>query len=658
MKRLYCLILAITLAASFARPYHVYAQGTTGPAGGDLLFEDQLVMTASKKLQRISEAPALVFVVTREEIERRGYRTVSDALRGIAALHVSYDRVWETLGVRGFGTPGDFNTHILVLLDGHTINEDWAAYAPIGTDLGVDIDLIDRIEVVLGPGSALYGSNAFFAVINILTRPAADVGAIATVEAASFDTYRSHVAFGRKLAELEMLASATWLDAAGPDLSFAEFAGEEGSGRTSGTDFTRLWSSLLKVSYKDFQLLAKGSERRKGMPTAPFDTVFGSDYNEVRDTRHFVEMKAHRDFGEKLDLMGRLYYDYYRYDDYLDYGEDGKFRDIGTDHWGGGELQVNWTPHTRDRVTVGGELKRHQVSQAAGLIGEEGIHLSTDFTYGAIYVQNDWQVLDRLTVITGLHYSRSSLFASAFTPRLALILRPVPATTFKLLYGTGFRNPSVYEAYFEDGIDLIANPELDSETVRTAELVWEQRLGSKSSIFLSAFRSDVRDLIVQVPVYVPELDEERLQYMNVSRVRTQGLQAGATASLYAGATVRANATYQSAEEAGSPRINAPKWLGSVALSAPLGVGWLRGALEANYVGSRRTRDPGVEVDAYTSLAATISLRGLVPWFSAHVAVRNALDEAAYDPAGDEHVPLGVRQDGRNASLQLTFRLPG
>jgi len=119
------------------------------------------VYSASKFPQKTTEAPAAVTVITADEIKKYGYRTLADILRSVRGFYITYDRNYVYVGVRGFSRPGDYNTRILLLLDGHRINENIYDQAFIGTDFPIDIDLIDRVEIIRGSGSSLYGSNAF-----------------------------------------------------------------------------------------------------------------------------------------------------------------------------------------------------------------------------------------------------------------------------------------------------------------------------------------------------------------------------------------------------------------------------------------------------------------------------------------------------------------
>jgi iron complex outermembrane receptor protein len=133
------------------------------------------VYGASMHLQPSGDAPSSVTVITAAEIQEHGYRTLADILRTVRSFYVTYDRNYSSIGVRGFARPGDYNTRILLLVDGHRMNDDVYDEAMIGTEFPIDIEMIKRIEIIRGPASSLYGSNALFAVINVITRHGQDV---------------------------------------------------------------------------------------------------------------------------------------------------------------------------------------------------------------------------------------------------------------------------------------------------------------------------------------------------------------------------------------------------------------------------------------------------------------------------------------------------
>jgi iron complex outermembrane receptor protein len=182
------------------------------------------VYSASKHLQSASDAPASVTVVTAAEIQTFGYRNLADIVRSVPGFYVTYDRDYSFVGVRGFGRLGDWNSRILVLIDGHRINNNVLGQAMMGNEFPVDVDMIERVEIVCGPSSSLYGANAFFAVINVMTRKAKQVKDWElSFQTGSFGTYEGRASYGHEFNGLGVLLSGTFYDSKGQTLFFSQF---------------------------------------------------------------------------------------------------------------------------------------------------------------------------------------------------------------------------------------------------------------------------------------------------------------------------------------------------------------------------------------------------------------------------------------------------
>ena len=121
-------------------------------------------------LEEHSDAPSSVTVITADEIQKYGYRTLGDILRSVRGFYITSDRNYDYVGVRGFARLGDWNSRVLLLVDGHRTNDHIFGQAMIGSEFLVDVDLIERVEIIRGPSSSLYGAGAFFAAINVITR--------------------------------------------------------------------------------------------------------------------------------------------------------------------------------------------------------------------------------------------------------------------------------------------------------------------------------------------------------------------------------------------------------------------------------------------------------------------------------------------------------
>jgi len=123
----------------------------------EILFQDiASVYSASKYDQKVTEAPARISIVTAREIQRYGYRTLADILNSLPGFYITYDRNYGYTGARGFSLPGDYSTKFLQLVDGHRMNDNIYDSMYIDRSFVVDVDLIDRVEVVQDPSSSLY----------------------------------------------------------------------------------------------------------------------------------------------------------------------------------------------------------------------------------------------------------------------------------------------------------------------------------------------------------------------------------------------------------------------------------------------------------------------------------------------------------------------
>ena len=174
-------VLAAIVICGFSPSYAEDAQDPTA-ALKSLSLEEltsmrvETVYGASKHEQKVDEAPSSVTIITRDEIQKAGYRTLAEILDSVPGLYTRYDRDYTELGIRGFNNPGDYNSSFLLLVDGHRMNVSLTGNAAIDRGFAVDVDLIERVEVIRGPGASLYGDNAFFGVINVITRRGRETG--------------------------------------------------------------------------------------------------------------------------------------------------------------------------------------------------------------------------------------------------------------------------------------------------------------------------------------------------------------------------------------------------------------------------------------------------------------------------------------------------
>ena len=196
-------------------------------------------------------------------------RTLAEILQSVRGFYVSNDRNYNYLGARGFARPGDYNTRILLLLNGHRMNDDVYDQAAIGADFGVDVAMFDRVEVIRGPASSLYGTSAFFAVVNVITRSGASINGVKVdVDAGTLETGMARVSGGRRFASGVDLALSALQDCRREAVVLPAFDPVTNNGVAEHLDGERIGDACARLTAGRFALTAAFGRRRKDMPTA------------------------------------------------------------------------------------------------------------------------------------------------------------------------------------------------------------------------------------------------------------------------------------------------------------------------------------------------------------------------------------------------------
>jgi iron complex outermembrane receptor protein len=604
---------------------------------------------AAKERQLASQAPASVTVLTGDEIASMGYQSLIEVLAAVRGFSLSDDRNYTYLGVRGLNRPSDYNNRLLVLVDGHRLSEGFYGASAADGTVALDPRLIERVEVVRGPGSALYGSSAMSAVVNIVTKDGAALdGAQGAIRAGSHGTADLSVAWGRHAGPLDVSAWGRYLRSDGETLRFPEFDTSATGGVAQGLDWERSGVGGARVQYRGLTVLALAASRRKGVPTASFETAFGAD-EWTRDDRAFVEAGLSQDVGTAARLGMRVSWDGYWYRGEYPY-EIVSF-DATDAHRVEGEARLLWDVRPGHRLTVDAEVQRHYRADYR-LWDADEVYVDADFPFSVLILsaQHEFTPAPWIRVVAGLSRSLHSDGPEATTPRAAVLVYPDAATTVKALYGEGFRVPSVYERRYQDPtVDWRVNPDLGPERLRTAELVLERRLSGGLYASASAYANVVHDLIDPVEQGDPTFS----RFENVQDVEVLGAELELTAR-FPGALVRASYARQRAEdrETGQALTNAPAHLLRLTAHTSVG-GVLTIAGEGRYDGPRGTLGGGTApAVAGVDLAARTAPFG--GGIRMGVRVTNLFNRANLAPAGLEHLPDVLPQAGRRVTFGVEW----
>lgn len=622
---------------------------------GDVLSLDSLltlpINTVSKSWQTVRLAPASVTIITNRDIESFGYHTLEDVLRSVRGFYTSNDRNYSYIGIRGFSRPGDYNDRLLVLLNGHYTNEHVYGSAAYGYDFPLNFDAIERIEIVRGPGSVVYGTGAMFAVINIITKDGAELnGMSVTGELGSFGHKKVQAAAGKTFDNgINASMFTIWGDARGQDLYFPDFDTDSTDGIARNLDGTKYYSVFGRVEYGNLAVQGYTSYRQKAIPTASFDMVFNYPGAETIDRYSLVEARYTDLLTPGLLVTLRGNYNTYKYEGLYVYPEPNP--DATTNKWFGTEAQVQWDIQPEHRLSAGIEYQNNLRANYSSYFENEVLFdKDVPFTVLSLYLQSEYQILENMNLTAGIRLDHHSQTGSTVSPRGGIILNLTALTTLKLLYGTGFRSPNFNELYLAYSGTNKNNPGLKPEQIATWEAIAEQQIDDNWYVVASVFYNRMTNLIDQRIDAVDSL----MQFRNVKGNNAVGGELELNARFSSGFRGYGSYSLQvTKDDDGDILSNSPRHLLKGGVSNTFGE-TLSLSLEMLYESARQTVY-NTFTEPYVLTNVLVSYR---PFRQTEYSLlaRNIFDTEYTLPGGFEHRQNSIPQDGRSfiARIQLFF----
>jgi outer membrane cobalamin receptor len=554
--------------------------GTRGARADDTtdlqtLLEEPVVRTASKTLETASSSPATSTILSADDMRRLGIRTLDEAINFLS-LGMTVEGSVQTMeiGARGVLFDRDYGNHVLLLLDGHALNEQWGGAAYFERGMGVPLEIIDHVEVILGPGSVLYGSNAMLGVINIVTRRARDWrGLHAVVEGEIATTIRAAAGFGHELKlfgqRAELTAEVEYFARKGPAFTYGSqhygddsvtgapkrfIVGAPGTGYWGGLGndgtYAQVPGGYARLVIGDFEINLRGSlwKRQNSYAVWAFDNpeAYELDRWVSLDLRHRAQLST------RAELSSRLYGDAYDYHQVIDVlgAEDclsGQlqgchFELAGSSRWVGLEeqLSLDWLKDGTLTTLVGADLRlKHTASRTDISDIVTGDNPGPSGVFGglekaaALYLEQKARLLRRLDLSAGGRFDLDERFGSRLSPRAAAALRPWDGGTVKISYAEAFRAPTAYERYYVDPTYQVPASDLRPEVVRSLEASVEQRFKAQR-VHVGVFRSWFRDIVASqtlTPVEIAQAVKDGLlehdvdyarQYRNIASADSYG----------------------------------------------------------------------------------------------------------------------------------------
>jgi len=616
-------------------------------SGLEGMLNEAIVSSASKQSEGASSAPALSMSLTAEDLRRYGVRTLAEALDFLSIAVSSSDNLnGGEVGARGVLLTGDRGSHFLLLVDGNVQNDPFQGGATFGPGAGIPIELIDHIEVIVGPGSVLYGSNAMFGLVNVITKRAKDYsGGHVIVESTLPTSLRLGAGMGSTFSLFgksgEVTTQVEYFKQSGPSFFFnAEntgidrFTGQPGRNTRAPTPngiwggqradkslFAEAPSGILRISLGDTELSLQGTYYRHSAPTGPGD--FNDPDTGQKDMRSVVGLKHHIAVSTLLDLSIRGYGSYYKTkNDFVasrgvlcpfglitcDYINN------GSANWIGVEAQSTWDWFRDGRFVtiVGSDVRRRTVETSSDTINiattkpvfpsAPGVNRSD--TVLAAYAQQTWAAAPTLKFSGGARVDSDPRFSPVVTPRVAANWNPWRNGTIKLAYASAFRAPSVDETDNSTARRIKADS-LMPEKVQSVDLSVQHQFGAHRLV-IGGFFSRWNHLVELIQLSEKEAiaairDGKTVapftpgialtQYRNASNFDNYGMNMGLEGSFDSGMFLYGftltGATARMIDATGSSRLPvAPRLFGNARIAVVTGEKWPTIGLSSHLFGPR------------------------------------------------------------------------
>jgi len=496
---------------------------------------DEIVVTASALPEKVDETPVAATVITREQLEQREVRDVADALREVPGLTVS------RTGSPGKNTTlfvrGGSSKQALVLWNGIQINNPYFS----GYDFGqMSAAGVEKIEVVRGPFSALYGSEAVSGVVNVLTKPERSYGSV-DVE-------------GGEKSLFDGVVSGAYVNERWNASGTGEHRTDDGWAANDDFTATTLLGSFTFTPSDGFSagVMARHNDYELGVPFSP-NSFFTA----------FVPSLSRREEGGETQVVAPLHFttgratyalrlsETKRDDTFVD--PDAAFgpqHDVVASRIRGAHATAQFTTPF-GTITAGGEYSHAQADLTAGY-GEFHDRTRTNRSF---FAEDRWSMArgadSSLELTAGARYDDFGDFGSETSPRIAAAFVS-GGHKFRAAYGEGFRAPAIGELYFPFG----GNTSLESEHSRNAEIGYE-RFGANGSFGIAYFDTDYTNLIAFGPTF---------QFENIAAARSRGVELS-LARRYGALRIDASYTHLDTEDeaTGEELPRRPKNSGSIAL---------------------------------------------------------------------------------------------
>ena len=665
-----------------------------------LYGDEELISIASGTAKPIRFAPSVASVITIDDIQRSGARTLAEVLESVPGIHISDSVLFDDdlISIRGVHTSN--NPQVLVLIDGVEVRHLFTAARPAGFRL--PLGNVHRIEIIRGPGSAIYGADAFSGVINVITKSGQQInGTEFGARFGSFDSQDVWLQAGYSVEDIDLAFSHEYTRSDGDVNRMIE---SDGFGRSGAfRSEYEIYNTQVKASLGNWHVRLHNWRLNNG-GNGPGGAQVLDDSGSVEADYYQFDLGYKSIVSDGWLLDARAGYNQSQTDIdnvlfpegiALQIAADGNPLGMGGTVFDNGLIgnpSANAVIIDADIALTYDLMSNHVFRFATGythedfdtsetknfgpgvldtaenpfqVVPDDVVDVSnTDFVFiedvtREVYyfsLQDEWKLADDWELTAGVRYDEYSDVGSTVNPRLALVWAAEYNLTAKFLYGRAFRAPSFTELYSQNNPAQLGNPDLEPETIDTYEAALDYQINRDMNLLVNVFYYEINDLIdlVSDPA-------AGLRAQNAIDQKGQGLELSFTWQVSESVDFETNLSLQDIEDkntgesvagvAGSQLYTAVKW-------NPFDD--LRLATEINWVGGR-DREPNDLRDSVKDYAlVNLTLRKSLPDLNLDMGlwVKNVFDEKAKEPSqmGPVFVETDYPIEGRSIFLDIRYHL--
>ncbi len=602
------------------------------------------ITTASKIQEDVNKTVATVTRIDQRQIRDMGARNLLDVLKLIPGFGITQSAQGaRQVEVRGIKTA--FSEKVLFLLNGHPLDHNLQNASSVWLYDDLPVDTIKRIEIVRGTGSALYGANAFLAIINIITQTGKDLnGFQASSGWGSFDTQQYRASWGQQFSNsAEAALHFNFTDTNGirspitaDSLSIKGLpSAAPGKSQLNESRYDLEW----QLGYADFKLDGRYINKKTG-------TFFGaitmlSDNRTKQDyTDYFLRLSRQWKFGENLSLDTQVFHDFFSFNNIWQVAPALFSHNALEDTRTGGEIQANYILDENQNLMIGASYVKEVQDKIVNELGSDPARL-TPFTrlglnrtrhHWSVYAQDAWNPWENLHLTLGGRYDHYSDFGGTFNPRLGFNWEFINNYTLKFSYGTAYRVPSFAELA-SNNPTLLGNLSLTPETAKTFEGGMIAHPLDNLTLQATYYHTAINKIITPILLTTATVP----QYKNSGYVNSQGIETEIRYDFkddLAGSYLSANSVWQRGIQQGRQLADVPRYRTHFIANWAINKTW--SGFAHLLIKSRTLRDLG---DVRTNVAGySIMDLGLVGknLFGQKIDIGfniyNLFDKRYYDPA--------------------------